>query len=322
MKNKKLIMFFAALMILIFHLWIYINPITSNLFKIEVFIRTICYIGVDIFFFVSAFSISNKEIKNYREFIFSRFKKIYIPFIIFGIINAIYNNWNIKKLILTVTSIDLFIRGGGSFLWFIPAIMYIYLLLPLINKIKNKKKCIILMVIWLLLALILTNTNNTQLLILINRIPIILIAVLLSETNILNKINKYIYLIISIILFIIGIIIMYNFYALKIKYIYDINYIIAIPLIISIIMLLNILPTNKIIDKISRYTLEIYAFQMIIGSNIINEIFKFTKKPLLINIISIITIVFISIIYGYTYNKIIELLKKKKFFLSNSVSEQ
>ena len=54
MKNKKLIMFFAALMILIFHLWIYINPITNNLFKIEVFIRTICYIGVDIFFFVSA----------------------------------------------------------------------------------------------------------------------------------------------------------------------------------------------------------------------------------------------------------------------------
>ena len=53
MKNKKLIMFFAALMILIFHLWIYINPITNNLFKIEVFIRTICYIGVDIFFFVS-----------------------------------------------------------------------------------------------------------------------------------------------------------------------------------------------------------------------------------------------------------------------------
>ena len=65
MKNKKLIMFFATLMILIFHLWIYINPITNNLFKIEVFIRTICYIGVDIFFFVSAFSISNKEIKNY-----------------------------------------------------------------------------------------------------------------------------------------------------------------------------------------------------------------------------------------------------------------
>ena len=312
MKNKKLIMFFAALMILIFHLWIYINPITNNLFKIEVFIRTICYIGVDIFFFVSAFSISNKEIKNYKEFIFSRFKKIYIPFIIFSIINAIYNNWKLKKLLLTITSVDLFISGGGSFLWFIPAIMYMYLLLPLINKIKNKIRYIISIVVWLLLALILTNTNNSQLLILINRIPIILIAMLLSETNILNKINKYIYLVISIILFIIGTILMYNFYTLKIKYIYDINYIIAIPLIISIIMLLNIIPTNKIIDKISKCTLEIYAFQMIIGPNIINEIFKFTQNPLLINIISIITIIIISVIYSYTYNKIIHLFKKRE----------
>ena len=52
---------------------------------------------------------------------------------------------------------------------------------------------------------------------------------------------------------------MYNFYTLKIKYIYDINYIIAIPLIISIIMLLNIIPTNKIIDKISKCTLETIA---------------------------------------------------------------
>ena len=312
MKNKKLIMFFATLMILIFHLWIYINPITNNLFKIEVFIRTICYIGVDIFFFVSAFSISNKEIKNYKEFIFSRFKKIYIPFIIFSIINAIYKNWKLKKLLLTITSVDLFISGGGSFLWFIPAIMYIYLLLPLINKIKNKIKYIISIVVWLLLALILTNTNNTQLLILINRIPIILIAMLLSETNILNKINKYIYLVISIILFIIGTILMYNFYTLKIKYIYDINYIIAIPLIISIIMLLDLIPTNKIIDIISKCTLEIYAFQMIIGPSIINAIFKFTKKTLLINIISIITIIIISVIYSYTYNKIINLFKKRE----------
>ena len=105
---------------------------------------------------------------------------------------------------------------------------------------------------------------------------------------------------------------MYNFYTLKIKYIYDINYIIAIPLIISIIMLLNIIPTNKIIDKISKCTLEIYAFQMIIGPNIINEIFKFTKNPLLINIISIITIIIISVIYSYTYNKIIHLFKKRE----------
>ena len=303
-------MLFAALMILIFHLWIYIIPINNNLFKIEVFIRTICYIGVDIFFFASAYSISNKEIENYKKFIISRFIKIYIPFILFSIITAIYKNWNIKEFILTITSIDLFISGGGSFLWFLPAIMYIYLLLPIFNKFKNKIKYLISIIVWFILAIILTKTNNNGILILINRIPIILIATLLSETNILNKINKYIYIITSILLFIIGNIIMYNFYTLKLEYIHDINYIIAIPLIISIIMLLNIIPTNKIIDRISKYTLEMYAFQMIIGYDITSKIIKFTKEPLLINIISIITIIIISIIYGYIYNKIMDYINK------------
>lgn len=303
-------MLFAALMILIFHLWIYIIPINNNLFKIEVFIRTICYIGVDIFFFASAYSISNKEIENYKKFIISRFIKIYIPFILFSIITAIYKNWNIKEFILTITSIDLFISGGGSFLWFLPAIMYIYLLLPIFNKFKNKIKYLISIIVWFILAIILTKTNNNGILILINRIPIILIATLLSETNILNKINKYIYIITSILLFIIGNIIMYNLYTLKLEYIHDINYIIAIPLIISIIMLLNIIPTNKIIDRISKYTLEMYAFQMIIGYDITSKIIKFTKEPLLINIISIITIIIISIIYGYIYNKIMDYINK------------
>ena len=48
MKNKKSIMAFAALQILIFHLWI---NLSSS--EIENFIKQISYIGVDIFFFLS-----------------------------------------------------------------------------------------------------------------------------------------------------------------------------------------------------------------------------------------------------------------------------
>ena len=52
MKNKKNVMLYAALLILIFHLWVNITERTSNLFQYENFLRLICYIGVDLFFFL------------------------------------------------------------------------------------------------------------------------------------------------------------------------------------------------------------------------------------------------------------------------------
>ena len=109
MKNKKSIMFFSSLLILIFHLWISIFDRTSNLYNIEEFIRQICFIGVDIFFFLSAYSIANVNNKDYKNFIKTRFKKVYIPYIIFAIIALFYMNWDIKTFILNILGVNLFI---------------------------------------------------------------------------------------------------------------------------------------------------------------------------------------------------------------------
>ena len=160
MKNKKNVMLYAALLILIFHLWVNITERTSNLFQYENFIRLICYIGVDIFFFISAYSISKKEIKDYKKFILSRLDKVYLPFIIFAIIQFFYKGWKIKTLLLTITSANLFIKGGGSFLWFAPAIMLMYLVLPLLNKKKNIYAVIFPFIVWLILELLATYTTN------------------------------------------------------------------------------------------------------------------------------------------------------------------
>ena len=57
MKNKKSIMAVSAMLILIYHLWINITNST-----IEVYLRQLCVTGVDLFFFVSAYSIANRKI--------------------------------------------------------------------------------------------------------------------------------------------------------------------------------------------------------------------------------------------------------------------
>lgn len=301
MKNKKNVMLYAALLILIFHLWVNITERTSNLFQYENFIRLICYIGVDIFFFISAYSISKKEIKDYKKFILSRLDKVYLPFIIFAIIQFFYKGWKIKTLLLTITSANLFIKGGGSFLWFAPAIMLMYLVLPLLNKKKNIYTVIFPFIVWLILALLATYTTNNQLLIFINRIPIILLGSIISKYNIFEKLNKKLYIGIAIILFILGNIILYNTMTYNFEYIYDIKYILSIPLVLGSIMLIDLIPSNKVSDILGSITFEVYAVQMIIGFDVVSYLLKITKNIVLINISSIILIFTISYIINYIY---------------------
>jgi len=259
MKNKKATMLFSSLLILIFHLWINIFDRTSNLFEIENFIRKICYIGVDIFFFLSSYSISKSEIKNYKKFIFNRFIKVYLVFILFAIVGSIYFNWDLKTFLLTISGIELFIKGGGSFLWFIPALMIIYILLPLFNKIDDKHKIktpIITLILWLLFTVMISSyTKYDQIFIFTNRIPIILLGCYCSKYCILDKLNLKKYLILMILLLLSGIFISYKFNHVTCPYINDVFYLLSIPLILGLILLINLIPTNKIIDRIGSTTL-------------------------------------------------------------------
>ena len=113
---------------------------------------------------------------------------------------SILIQWSITKTILTLTGINLFLDGGGSFLWFIPAIMLIYLVLPLYNKLDKKNNItipIITIVTWLLFT-ILTSiyTNYNEIFILTNRLPIILIGVYCAKYNIVDILDKKKYTII------------------------------------------------------------------------------------------------------------------------------
>lgn len=316
MKNKKTIMFFSSILILIFHLWINIFDRTNNLFEIEVFIRSTCYIGVDIFFFLSSYSLSKNKITNYKEYLFLRFKKVYIPFLIFSIITAFYLKWNFKTFILTISGINLFIKGGGSFLWFLPAIMIVYLLLPLFNTLYSKNKIctsITTIVLWLLFTFIISiYTSYNQIFILTNRIPIMLIGFYFSKHHILDKLSKKNYLIISLLLIISGVFLLYNFNNINIIYVEEVFYLIAIPLILGLILLINLIPTKKILNVLGSITLEMYGIQMIFGYKISSIILDIVKNSLITNLISIIIVIMLSLFTHYIFNKIIILEKIDK----------
>ena len=291
MQNKKTIMTFSALFIVIFHMWI---NVTNS--PIEMYLRQICVIGVDLFFFLSAYSIGKRKNIEYKKFIIDRFLKIYLKFIIFACIAAFYLNWDISKFIKVILGIELFNKGGGSFLWFIPGIMLVYLILPLYKKVDEKypkATPISAILIYLITTISISLfTNYRNLFILTNRIPIILLGFYFSKYDIFKYLNKHNlrYWLITIILIISGIMISYLVYInhFNVTWFKEIFYILYIPLNMGIIFLLDKIKDNKISSLIGSVTLELYGLQMIFGFKLANAIFRYTNIRLLSNILIIL----------------------------------
>lgn len=309
MKNKKTIMTVSALFILIFHLWINItNSIT------EQYIRQLLVIGVDIFFFISCYSIGKKEIK-YKKFILNRITDIYFKFIILSLIYYVYKGFDLIEFIKTILGINLFIKGGGSFLWFIPSIMIVYILLPLYKKIDKKIYVpIITIFIYIIVSILISyNSSYNEIFIFLNRLPIIFIGYYLGKSNLISNLDNKKYIIITIFLLIFGFIIAYltTVNKLSLNFIYDVKYIIYIPLTLGLILLLDKVKDNKVTNLLGSITLELYGLQMIFGFKIANTVYKSINNPLLTNIIVIIILITLSIILKYIF-------EIKKLFKNNS----
>lgn len=311
MKNKKTIMTFSALQILIFHLWINV----CNHSVVEMFIKQISYIGVDLFFFISIYSLASSDLKDYKKFVCSRFQKIYIRFVIFALIAFLYNGWSIIKFFKVISFVDFIEKGGGAFLWFLPAILLIYIVFPIFRLYDKKNRPItffVSIILYLGLAFLLNSYGN-QLLILWNRIPIMLIAYYVSVYKIsFESINNKIKLLFGLLSIIVGTILAFKFaFTSKLNVPFkDTFYIVIMPLAFGLIVILGFLKTNKIINVIGSSTLEIYGIQMIFGYKLTNKIFMLIKNKLITNIIVIITVVSLSVFIHYLYEFVDEKIKK------------
>lgn len=298
--NKTFLKCIACLLILVFHLWM---PVSGT--EIEYFIVRCAYIGVDIFFLVSAYSLADKKLE-FKTFILNRFKNIYLKFVLFALIAALYKSWSINKLIRVILLIELVNMGGGSFLWFLPAIMFFYILYPLFINWDNKYKGLIVLLITLLIGFILTYFNTyTTLLIILNRIPVFLLGYYLKKSNI--KTN----LLVEILLFTVGLYLTYKFaYKFKLNNpIKDLYYIAVVPLVLSISLLSKYIKNNKVISFISNITLECYALQMIIGFDIAQKVYRLINIKLVSNLITLIAVLLISYLVKLILDKLYKLIK-------------
>ena len=194
--NKKFLQLTGAFLILVFHLWIRLSSTMMESF----FVHT-AYIGVDLFFLVSIYSLASKEIR-YKEFICNRILTIYLPFVFFVLMNAFVQG-KYTNIIRQVFFIEFFQKGGGAFLWFLPAMMLLYLVFPVFHQWNNLYKTYIAFGMYILTVWICTVIKYDQIMILLHRIPLMLVTYELCKKQIPYQKT------IGICLFIVGILILY-----------------------------------------------------------------------------------------------------------------
>ena len=308
-KTKQPIMGVAALLIFLFHLF----PVSRNSDALNSVVRYIVmtgYIGVDIFFFLSAYMSYFSDTSDYFSYVKRKFIHVYPIFIFCCILYVIMGKLSITKAVLTVFGIEFILNGGGSMIWFIPAIMIFYLVVPfylkLVRKMNNIKLLIISLAIWSGLMLALENfTDNHSLNIFLCRLPIILLGLFLAEYE--GKWRVNIKAGVGVVLLVAGIALNYNFgYMIKLAFpISDIFYVTAIPYVMGIILCADVIfakVKSYIFSALGKVSLELYCLQMVFGSLIFGRAIRYVNSSLVAFFI-VFAIIFILSKLIHTDNK-------------------
>lgn len=316
MKCKKSIMGLAALLILVFHFYI---PFGSS--ALEIFLWRSAYIGVDLFFFVSAYSLGRKDNIRFWSFLGNRLNYIYLPFVIMAIIAMLYNSWGFSRFLKVLTGIEFYQRGGGAFLWFVTAIMLFYLCAPALVKLKKRFGLLalaMLMATWAVIAVVFQYMLEVEtVFIMINRMPIFFIGFFYDDIKKLSP--KKFRLLIACLIYAVGCLLVYKWGTTVrlLKPFQDMYYILAIPMVVGIVEFFEALASRVSIKNVplaflGRFTLELYGLQMIFGYAIEMKLYKQLRNGFLAFLITAIILVALAFIFNLTMKLIRKLLVKFK----------
>lgn len=182
-KYRGAIMGIAALWILFFHEWQPVMTAGTKIAEYESYIKRIGFCGVDIFLFLSGiglvFAIGKGSILS---FYYRRLKRVYLPFLIVALIRFFIESWQPAILRDYVLCVSFYKVSMYSFLWFVPAILTLYLFFPLYYKLFEKSADKFLFtasafLIWFMLTMLFRDKMRNDLFGFTNRIPVFLFGI-------------------------------------------------------------------------------------------------------------------------------------------------
>ena len=206
------------------------------------------------------------------------------------------------KALQTLLGIELILNGGGSLLWFIPAIMIFYLVVPfylrLVRKMNNKLLFAIMLVLWFIIMLGLERlTGNHSINIFLCRLPIILLGMLLAGFE--GRWKSSIKLILGFLLLITGIFLTQKFgFEMRLNFlITDVFYVTVIPYVMGIILLSDVIfekAKSYLFSSLGKISLELYCFQMVFGSLIFGKVIRYVDNSRLTFVLVFVIILILS----------------------------
>ncbi len=180
---KQGLMGFAALWIFVFHVWQPMLGAIPVLGRLESIIKYVGFAGVDIFFFLSGgglvFSMQKGSVWRFYK---RRMERILIPFLIMAVCYALYQHWSVGLFFARISGFYFYTKNMYGFLWYVPAILTLYLFFPAYYALFSRSKhrslfLFVVLTVWLALSILLKNTLREDLYGFTNRIPIFLIGV-------------------------------------------------------------------------------------------------------------------------------------------------
>ncbi|MCQ2452645.1 MAG: acyltransferase family protein [Oscillospiraceae bacterium] len=299
--NKPLAQLLSALWILVFHLWITLTGSVA-----ERYLLTIGYVGVDIFFLLSAYSLADKEL-SWWPFLKGRLITVYGKYITFIVLALLVNHWSILRAAKAASFVDFFTNGGGSFLWFIPAILILYALYPLFLRWKLPQKGLVVLAGWFILCFACEKlTGYNKIFIFANRIPVFLAGWALKK----YRAPKWL----PLLCLPIGLVGMYLWgFTAKLNVPFkDFFFLFGGLGAIGISFLTGYIKTGKLVKFLAGGTLELYGLQMVIGPKVVMAIYRLTGSKWVTNLLMILLFTLGSALLAFGYRKLAEAYHKKK----------
>lgn len=306
MRYKRALMGYAALLVLFFHFYVQIT--TGKTF--ETFLLRTSYVGVDLFFFLSATSLGKKDKIGWGSFMLNRLELVYLPFVLMAAICAVYKKWTFVRFLQIICGYEFIVRGGGSFLWFAPAIMILYILAPFLLKFKRKIGywfLPVMLVMWAALCVVVQYVlKQPQLFIILCRVPVFFIGFVYDDfRKLLTDKQRSI---IAVILMIGGTVLLYYFgYTKRLNVPFkDFYFVLGIPSVLGYNRLFEFIYSKSklklpVLSFLGSFTLDIYGLQMVFGYDIMGKLLKLINQPQLVSLLTCVIIIVIA----YVFNRIL-----------------
>lgn len=184
-RYRSALMGFAALWIYVFHEWQVVFDGHIKILWVENYVKKIGFCGVDMFLFLSGIGLtySAGKSKNLLSFYYRRVKRIILPFVLVAVLNYYSDGWSAEQFWQNVLCINFYRKTIYAFLWFVPAILTLYLFFPLYYHLFARSSgkirfTLCAFIIWLICTLFVRDAMRYDLFGFTNRIPVFLIGIL------------------------------------------------------------------------------------------------------------------------------------------------